>query len=139
MRKTTLSNSQRTIWMVLITSLAVAFFAGLIDLGLMSLSPLTDPLLPPRGAEGLGEAAIDAFVWSSFPATIAALGLTPFVLQRGTYSWLEAAVAGVLAFMAAVIIFPFEAPGGVPFLAFAAGLLMIGMRALLIVAGILKS
>ncbi|WP_045836858.1 hypothetical protein [Hyphomicrobium sp. 99] len=138
MRKITLSNAQRAIWMVLITSLAVAFFAGLIDLGLMFLSPLTDPVLPPHGGEGLGEAAVDAFVWSAFPATVAALGLTPFVLQRGTYSWLEAAVAGVLGFMAAVVIFPFDSPGAVPFLAFAAGLLMIGMRALLIIIGILK-
>ena len=138
MRQISLSNTQRAIWMVLISSLAVPFFAGIIDVGLMFLSPLTDALLPPRGSGGVGEAAVGAFVWSVLPATVAALGLTPFVLQRGTYSWLEAAVAGVLAFMAAMIIFPFDAPAGVPFLAFTAGLVMIGMRALLIVAGILK-
>ncbi|HET6390062.1 hypothetical protein [Hyphomicrobium sp.] len=128
MRQISLSNTQRAIWMVLISSLAVPFFAGVIDLGLMLLSPLTDAVLPARGSGGAGEAAAGAFVWSVLPAAVAALGLTPFVLQRGTYSWLEAAVAGVLGFMAAVIIFPFEPPSGVPFLAFTAGLIMIGMR-----------
>ncbi|WP_339082805.1 hypothetical protein [Hyphomicrobium sp. ghe19] len=133
-----MSNTQRALWMVLITSLALPFFAGIVDLGLMLLSPATDFLLPSRGGEGLGEAGIDAFVWSAFPATVSALGLTPFVLQTGTYGWLEAAIAGVLGFMAAVIIFPFGASTGVPFLAFAAGLLFIGMRALLMMIGILK-
>ncbi|SFV27833.1 hypothetical protein SAMN04488557_0857 [Hyphomicrobium facile] len=138
MRNITLSNTQRALWMVLITSLAVPFFAGIIDLGLMLLSPATDFLLPSRGGEGLGKAGIDAFVWSAFPATVSALGLTPFVLQNGTYGWLEAAVAGVLGFMAAAIIFPLDASAGVPFLAFVAGLLFIGMRALLMTIGILK-
>jgi hypothetical protein len=138
MRKITLSNTQRALWMVLITALVIPFFAGIIDLGLMLLTPASDFLLPPRGSEGFGEAAVDAFVWSAFPATIGALGLTPFVLQRGTYSWLEGAVAGVLGFMAAAIIFPFDANTGLPFLAFAAGLIFIGMRALLILIGILK-
>lgn len=135
----TLSNTQRALWMVLITSLALPFFAGIVDLGLMLLSPATDFLLPSRSGESLGEAGVDAFVWSAFPATVSALGLTPFVLQTGTYGWLEAAVAGVLGFMAAAIIFPFDASGGIPFLAFAAGLLFVGMRALLVTIGILKS
>ncbi|WP_291166103.1 hypothetical protein [Hyphomicrobium sp.] len=133
-----MSNTQRALWMVLITSLAVPFFAGLIDLGLMLLSPATDFLLPAHGGQGLGEAGVGAFIWSAFPATVSALGLTPFVLQNGTYGWLEAAVAGVLGFIAAAIIFPLDASMGVPFLAFTAGLLFIGMRALLMTIGILK-
>lgn len=133
-----LSNGLRALWMVLITSLAVPFFAGLVFVALQFLGPVAEGLLPPHSGEAIGEVAIDSFVWSALPATVAALGLTPFVLQTGTYSWLHAAVAGVLAFMAGAIIFPFPAGGALPFLAFLAGLVAIGMRALLIAGGILR-
>jgi hypothetical protein len=125
--------------MVLISSLAIPFFAGLIFVGLQFLGSAAEGLLPPHPGEAIGEVAVDAFVWSALPATVAALGLTPFVLQTGTYGWLHAAVAGVLAFMAGVIIFPFPAGGALPFLAFIAGLVAIGMRALLITGGILRN
>lgn len=138
MAKHSISNAMRTLWMVLITSLAAPFFAGLIFVGLQFLGPATNFLLPPHGSEAIGDVAVDAFVWSALPATVAALGLTPFVLQNGTYPWLHAAVAGVLGFMAGVIIFPFSAGPAMPFLAFLAGLLAIGMRALLIAGGILR-
>ncbi|MBS0232955.1 MAG: hypothetical protein JSR99_05670 [Proteobacteria bacterium] len=128
----------RALWMVLITSLAAPFFAGLIVVVLMLLSPATDFLLPPPSGEALGDVAVGAFVWSALPATVAALGLTPFVLQHGTYGWLEASVAGVVAFAAGAIIFPFEAGHALPLLAFLAGLLAIGMRSLLIMGGILR-
>ncbi|WP_290981698.1 hypothetical protein [Hyphomicrobium sp.] len=133
-----LNNGMRTLWMVLITSLAAPFFAGLIFVLLQFLSPYADKFIPPHPGESIGEVAVDAFVWSALPATVAALGLTPFVLQQGTYGWLHAAVAGVLAFMAGAIIFPFPAGGALPFLAFIAGLIAIGMRALLIAGGILR-
>jgi hypothetical protein len=68
---------------------------------------------------------------------VAALGLSPFVLQHGTYTWLHAAVAGVIGFAAGDIIFTLV--GGAPaVLAFLAGLLAIGMRAMLIAGGILR-
>jgi hypothetical protein len=130
------SNAQRAIWMVLITSLAAPFFAGLIDLALSLASPFTDFLLPPRGAAA-GELAVDAFTWSALPATVAALGLTPFVLQHGTYSWLQAAVAGIIGFAAGAIIFPLAPGSALPFLAFIAGLVAIGVRAMLLAGGIL--
>jgi hypothetical protein len=138
MEKHSLSNAQRALWMVLITSLVAPFFAGLMEVGLSLLSPALDFLLPPRGGEPLGEAAVDAFVWGTFPSIVAALGLTPFVLQHGTYTWLQAAVAGVVGFGAAAIIFPFAAGGALPFLAFIAGLIAIGLRAVLIAGGILR-
>ncbi len=128
----------RALWMVLITSLAAPFFVALIVVGLQLLSPATDFLLPFRGTEPIGEFGIDTFVWSALPATVAALGLTPFVLQHGAYTWLQAAVAGVLAFMAGAIIFPFAAGSVLPFLAFLAGLVAIAMRALLVAGGILR-
>jgi hypothetical protein len=138
MEKNTFTNAQRALWMVLITSLAAPFFAGLIEVALSLLSPALDFLLPPRGGQTLGEAAVGAYAWVALPATVAALGLTPFVLQHGTYSWLQAAVAGVLSFGAGAIIFPFAAGGALPFLAFIAGLIAIGMRAMLIMGGILR-
>jgi len=93
--------------------------------------------LPRAAVPPPGEFAVDVFAWSALPATVAALGLTPFVLQQGTYSWLHAAVAGVLAFTAASIIFPFPNQAALPVLAFLAGLIAIGMRQLLITGRIL--
>jgi hypothetical protein len=139
LEKNKISNNVRALWMVLITSLAAPFFAGLIVIALQLLSPATDFLLPSRSGEAIGEVGVDAFVWSALPATVAALGLSPFVLQHGTYTWLQAAVAGVIAFMAGAIIFPFPASAAMPFLAFLSGLVAIGMRALLITGGILRA
>ena len=131
------SNGQHALWMVLITSLAAPFFASLISVGLALARPLTDFAMPEAPTPAIGEFAVDVFAWSALPATVAALGLTPFVLQQGTYSWLHAAVAGVLAFTASAIIFPFPNQAALPVLAFLAGLIAIGMRRLLITAGIL--
>ncbi|MET0638957.1 MAG: hypothetical protein ABWZ19_02950 [Hyphomicrobium sp.] len=133
-----MSNAVRALWTVLIMSLALPLFAGLIVVALQLASPASDFLLPPSG-KAIGEVAVDAFVWSALPATVAALGLTPFILQHGTFSWLQASVAGVVAFMAGAIIFPFPAGSGLPFLAFVAGLLAIFIRSLLIASGILRA
>lgn len=131
-------NTQRAIWMVLITSIAAPFFASLIEVALTLASPFVDFLLPPRSGKPLGEVAAGAFAWSAMPATIAGIGLAPYVLQSGTYSWLHAAVAGVIAFAASILVWPFEAGQSLPFLAFLAGLVAIAMRAMLIRGGILK-
>ncbi len=131
------SNSQRALWMVLITSLAAPFFASLLCVALALARPATDFLLPEATGTPIGVIAVDVFAWSALPATVAALGLTPFVLQHGTCTWLQSAIAGVLAFTAGAIIFPFADHGGLPMLAFVAGLLAVGMRAMLIRGGIL--
>lgn len=133
-----ITNAQRALWMVLITSLAAPFFASLVFAALNLATPVLDFALPPRGGAGIGEAAVAAFAWSALPATAAALGLVPFVLQEGGYGWLHAAVAGVLGFAAGVIIFPFSYGGSLPFLAFIAGLIAVGMRAMLVRGGILR-
>ena len=132
------TNAQRALWMVLITSLAAPFFASLAEVALSLTSPLFDFALPPRGDKPLGEVAVGAFAWGAMPATVAALGLVPYVLQTGTYGWLHAAVAGVLAFIATQIIWPFPAGAAMPFLAFLAGIVAIAMRWLLINGRILK-
>jgi hypothetical protein len=132
------TNNQRALWMVLITSLAAPFFASLIHVAMTLASPLFDFALPPRDGRPIGEVAMAAFAWGAIPATVAALGLIPYVLQTGTYTWLNAAIAGVLAFFAAALIVPFGSGPAMPLLAFLAGLIAIGMRVMLIRGQILK-
>ncbi len=132
-----ISNSQRALWMVLITSLAAPFFASVVHVAMTLASPWLDFAVPPRGNRAIGEVAMAAFAWGAIPSTIAALGLIPYVLQNGTYGWLQAAIAGVVAFIAAALIVPFGAGTAMPFLAFMSGLLALGMRAMLIEGRIL--
>jgi hypothetical protein len=134
-----ISNSQRAIWMVLITSLAAPFFAGLIIVALSFGSSFWEVLFQFRTERSISETAMAAFAWGAIPATIAGLGLIPYVLQNGTYGWLQAAVAGVVAFIAAALIVPFGAGPAMPFLAFLSGLIAVGMRAMLIQGRILAS
>lgn len=133
----TTSNKQRALWMVLITSLAAPFFAGLIAVAVSLVAHVTGWVEMPGGALSLGDAGIATFAWSAIPATIAALGLSPYVLQSGTYSWLHAAVAGVVAFGVSTIIAPIPAGPFAPMMAFLAGLIAVGMRAMLVRGGIL--
>lgn len=123
--------------MVLITSLAAPFFAGLIAVAVSLVAHVTGWVKIPGGALSLGDAGIATFAWSAIPATIAALGLSPYVLQSGTYSWLHAAVASVVAFGVSTIIAPIPAGPFVPMMAFLAGLIAVGMRAMLVRGGIL--
>lgn len=132
------TNAQRAMWMVLITSLAAPFFASLLYVALNLARPALDFTLPPRGDESLAELAVAAFAWSALPATVAALGLLPLVLQEGTYGFLPAAIAGVLGFAAGAIILPFGYGHSLAFLAFLAGLVAVGMRIMLIEGGILS-
>jgi hypothetical protein len=133
-----ISNGHRALWMVLITSLAVPFFAGLAAAALGIVHQILDLGILPIGDGTVGAFAARVFLLSSFPAAISAVALVPFVLQRGTYGWLHAAVAGVLSYGVAAVVFPASFTGFRPAVAFAAGLLAVGMRALLINAGILK-
>ncbi len=134
-----ISNIQRALWMVLITSLAAPFFAALIAVALSLLSSFFGFALLPNVGLSLVEVGLKAFAWAALPATIAALGLTPYVLEQGTYGWLHAAVAGVLAYTAAVLIVPVSAASGLPLLPMIAGFVAIGMRTMLIRAQILKA
>lgn len=130
------TNAQRALWMVLITSLAAPFFAGLAAAALALILPLVASV-PAISGQPIGHLAISVFAWSALPATIAAIALTPYVLQDGTYGWLHAAVAGVLAFGAATVIAPFDGGAAMPVLAFLAGGMATAMRAMLISGRIL--
>ncbi len=133
------SNGQRALWSVLITSLAAPFFVA-IAIAVVGLAGSTFGInLTPQLGASLSEAAVATFAWGAFPATVSAVGLTPFILERGSYGWLEAAVAGVLSFAVAEFIFPVAFAGALPAMAFCAGLLAIFMRYVLIRGGILRT
>ncbi len=131
------TNRQRALWMVLITSLAAPFFAGLLAVAASLVAHATGLQWLPGAERPLGEVGIESFAWSAIPATLGAIGLTPYVLEHGTFGWLHAAVAGVVAFGASTIIAPIGGGPFMPLMAFAAGLIAIGMRAMLIRGGIL--
>ncbi|MGL4395400.1 MAG: hypothetical protein ACRCS9_02570 [Hyphomicrobium sp.] len=132
------SNGQRALWMVLITSLAAPFFAALTAVAMALVTRALGAGGLFGGADAIGDVAVAAFAWSALPATLAALGLALIVVRRATYSWLEAAVAGVLAFTLVFVILPFNAGGNVAPFAFLAGLIAILLRAMLIHGRILR-
>lgn len=131
------TNTQRALWMVLITSLAAPFLASLTCCALMIVLPVLGLPLPPFASDDHAASAVAIFAWSALPATVAALGLVPYVLQSGTFGWLHAAVAGVLAFGASAVILNFDGGGVMPLLAFLAGLIAVLMRAFLLRTGII--
>jgi hypothetical protein len=134
------SNGQRAFWTFLFYTLCGPFFAALafacvaLLAAPLKLEALLPPDLPP-----LGETVIAIFVWAALPAALAAIGLLPMVLRRGTFGWIEAAAAGVIAFAAGAALMPFDARGALPALAFAAGLVSLGVRHVLLAAGILRT
>lgn len=132
-----IGHGQRALWMVLITTIAGPFFGMLIG-GLLAVITAALPgLFPYFDGIAMGPAAVGAFLWSAVPSIVASVGLVPYVLQSGTYGWLHAAVAGVVGFAAGMFVAPFASGGLAPVLAFAAGLIMILLRQLLIAKGIL--
>jgi hypothetical protein len=124
--------------MVLITSLAAPFFAGLIAVAASLAAHLAGLQLLPGAERPLGDVGLETFAWSAIPSTLGAIGLTPYVLENGTYGWLQAAVAGVLAFGASALIAPIAGGPLMPLLAFLAGLIALGMRVMLIRGSIIN-
>jgi hypothetical protein len=131
------TNGQRALWATLLTSLVAPAIASIIAIALAIASQAFGLTLSQVLEAPLSEVAVGTYVWAAFPVAISALALLPFVLQTGTYGWLHAAVSGVLGFMAAAIIFPFQDGGMLPVFAFLAGLTIITMREFLIKIGIL--
>lgn len=132
-------NGQRAFWTFLFYTLCGPFFAALAYAAFAILAPPLQlgALLPP-GTPPLGEAVAAIFVWSALPAALTALAVIPIVVRRGTYGWVIAAAAGVIAFAAAVAIAPFDHRDALPALAFAAGLISLAVRSVLLTAGIIK-
>lgn len=133
-------NGQRAFWTFLFFTLCGPFFAALACAAAMILAPpLKLGALLPDGLPPLGEAVASVFVWSALPAALAALGLVPMVWRRGTFGWIEAAAAGVIAFATATVIAPFQHDVALAVPAFLAGLIALAVRYVLLAANILRS
>lgn len=134
------SNLQRAFWTFLGYMLVGPFFGGLavaLALGLaplLGLQGLLPEELPPAGV-----ATVSAFLWSVLPAAVATVFVVPLVLWRGRLGWLEAAVAGVVAFgIAALFVLP-PYPDMLGQLAFLAGLTSLAVRQALLAGNIIKA
>ncbi len=135
-----IGNGQRAFWTFLFFTLCGPFFAALAYAAAVILAPpLKLGALLPVGSPPLGEAVAGVFVWSALPAALAALGVMPMVFRRGTFGWVVAAAAGVIAFAAATAIAPIQHEVTLAVLAFFAGLIALAVRYVLLAAGILRS
>jgi hypothetical protein len=135
-----IGNGQRALWTFLFFTLCGPFFAALTyAIAILLAAPLGLGSLLPQGLPPLPEAVMGVFVWSALPAALAAVILLPIVWRRGTFGWVEAAAAGVVAFAAAAVLAPFQNFGGLSVLAFLAGLIAIAVRHVLLAAGILRA
>ena len=123
------SNLQRAFWTALGYLLVGPFLAGLglaVVLILAQLFKLQGLL--PDSLPNVGITAVTTFVWSVLPAALTAVILVPLVLRRGTFGWIEAAAAGVVAFAAVVAFSNMPHREYLPALAFLAGLVSLGVR-----------
>lgn len=140
-----ISNGQRAFWMVLFYMLVGPFFGALAAAMMFTLSLLVGAPPEPFASQSLAEAAdkigpvaVASFVWSAIPAALAALGMVMMVIKRGTIGPFVAGAVGVIAFTAAIVVFPFPTGGWQPLIAFVAGLVSLACRQVLVAGGILK-
>ena len=123
------SNLARALWVFLGYTLVGPLLAGLstailvIFASIVGVSELFSNGLPP-----LGIAAASTFVWAAIPSAVTAALLLPFVIQTGTFGWIEAVTAAVLAFAIATIVTTFPYRDGLPLFAFIAAMISLGVR-----------
>lgn len=134
-----ISNGQRALWTFLLFTLVGPFFAALTVAAALMLAPVFKlaPLLPANLA--VGPAAVTSFIWSAIPATLAAVAVVPMVLRRGTFGWIVAAGAGVVALAAASVLFPIAYPELRTALMVLAGVVAVGLRHMLAAMGIITA
>ena len=138
------SLTQRSLWTFLFFTLVAPFMAAicvflasamLAEAGQLPASLFKDGPLPSTAlAAGF---ATQALVLGTFAAAIAGAGLAALTTLRGQFGWLEAAVAGVLGFMAVALGSGAVASNYLTLLAFLSACIALGCRALMIRIGIL--
>lgn len=139
-----ISNGQRALWTFLFFMLVMPFFgalaaAVLLLVGIMiGQAPgfLADMPLPEAYAQ-IAPLGITAFVWNVIPSAMTAIAILPTVLKRGTLGSFTAGACGVIAFTAAILLFPFPTGVWQPLLAFVAGLVAVACQQLLKRIGVL--
>ncbi|MEO0672754.1 MAG: hypothetical protein AAFZ05_12100 [Pseudomonadota bacterium] len=139
------SNAQRGIWAFLFYTLVGPFFGAVAAGGLLMIASVGGFAPAPYAGLGLGEVfrqiaplSVAAFVWSAVPATLTGIGLLPLILFTGTAGPIAAGICGVIAFAISVFMIPIPDNGLMPIMAFAAGLVAILVRQVLISGGILR-
>ena len=140
-----MSPAARGLWTFLFATLVAPFFAaviivvlnlvsGLLGVGPPSLKsmPVVD-LVPLAARRGL-----ESYVWAAFPAGLAGLALAALVVWRGTFGWLEAAIAGAVSATLAAVSAGGQALNHVSFLGLIAAIVAVLSRAILLKAKVLE-
>jgi hypothetical protein len=133
-----MTNAQRVLWTFLIYALLAPFLGALVVavvLALASVFGLADLL--PDDVAPTGGAAIAAFVWAIVPAVLTGIALAAMAWRTGSFSWIVAAAAAVIAFTVAAVLIPIGLEDARPYLAFLAGVIAIAVRAVLARMGVL--
>ncbi len=133
-------NGQRAFWIFLGFTLVGPFFAAFAVVTLLVLAPILKfDLLLPTTLLPVGEIGMRAFIWSSVPSALTALAMVPFVLREGRFAPSYVAMAAVIAFTVAHLLFPVEIPRNLlTVLALLAGLVAIAVRYAMDLGGLLR-
>jgi len=133
------TGAQRALWTFLLYTLVGPLFGGLAVAALLILAPaLGLATLLPIGLPPLGQAVLATYVWCALPCGLAALLLLPAVWRRGRFGALEAAAAGIVAFVVMSQLFPIPHQGMTPVMAVIAGVLSVLLRFVLLRATVLN-
>src|SRR5690606_14743255 len=94
-----ITNAQRALWTFLFFTLVGPFIAALsavlltVIATLAGVIPELNGLARPEFVSRMGQLGAYAYIWSALPAAMAALGVLPFALRKGTFGWMAAVVA----------------------------------------------
>lgn len=138
------SAGQRALWTFLMHTLVGPFLAALaimlltLGAGALGVGPPSLKTLPPEELlPTAADWALTSYVWSAMPAAVAGAALAILAYMRGTYGWLEAAVAGAVTASIAAFLAGGVAADHITPIAAIAALALIGVRTLLVKGGIL--
>ena len=128
------------LWVFLFYTLAGPLIAGLlVAAATMFAEPLGWTHLTGPGAPTVGQVGITAYMWSAIPAAVTALILMPFARRWGGFGWPLAGMAGVVAFGIAYVLSPVPLGESLPYAAFAAGVVSIIVRQVLIAGKVIRN
>ena len=128
-----MTNTHRALWTFLIYALVAPFFGALVISVILLLAFVFGLVnLLPDDVTPSGTAAISSFVWAVVPALLTGIVLAALAWQKGGFSWVVAAAVAVIAFTIASVLVPFGLEDARPSLAIIAGLIAVGVRAVLV-------
>jgi hypothetical protein len=143
-KKTKITNGERAMYTFFISTLVGPFFAALIiavltlGSGIVQKGPPSIIGLPfAEVAAKAGGWALQSYMWAALPAGLAGAALAAWVSLRGSFPWIVAVVAGVVAFGIASVLIPGLLPNHNTALAVIAALSALGVWLVLRRAGII--